>query len=245
MLGDRIRAARINANLNQSKVAEAIGVNAITVSRWERGVNTPGTDVLKKVAKVLGVTMEWLVDNDDTTFERLHENAKWLIDQPVSSANNIPDSNARPIDLIWVPVVTSDVKVCCGAGNTYPEEVTWGKVGLYPVPKAELIGYSWQTGDNGFKAITVEGDSMEPQVHDGALVLFVDARLNSGDIGIVLYKGRLILRGVIFEAGGIRLKAANPDYEDIMVSNENLDDIYVLGKMLGILPKFQRKTTIW
>lgn len=40
-LGEQIRAWRDQAGLSQAELAERIGVQLITVSRWERGVSTP------------------------------------------------------------------------------------------------------------------------------------------------------------------------------------------------------------
>ena len=244
MLGDRIRIGRTRANLKQAEVAELLGVNAITVSRWERGVNIPGAEVVKNIAKILNVTVEWLVNNDDTTSERLSENASWLIDQERSNAKDIPDSNACPIELVWVPVVTSAVKVCCGTGNMYPEEVIWEETGRYPIPFHMLNGYIWQVGENGFRVISVEGDSMEPRIYDGDLLVFANLQLSSGDLGVVKYKGRLMVRGLVFEKERTRLRPLNKDYEEILVDVEE-DEFCILGKVLLRLPKAERMSSIW
>lgn len=58
---DRIRLARRRAGLSQAKLAAAIGVQRSAVSHWEspQGKN-PSVTHLRELAKVAGVTFEWL-----------------------------------------------------------------------------------------------------------------------------------------------------------------------------------------
>lgn len=54
-----IRAARLAANLNQSAVAQRVGVEIPTVSRWETGKHLPEPDAAKRLVKALpGLTLE-------------------------------------------------------------------------------------------------------------------------------------------------------------------------------------------
>lgn len=53
-LGDRLRAARRAANLTQADVARQLGVHVMSVSQWERGVNTPEEARLAKLAELYG-----------------------------------------------------------------------------------------------------------------------------------------------------------------------------------------------
>jgi transcriptional regulator with XRE-family HTH domain len=60
-VGDRIRNARRTAELTQSQLAEALAVEAITVSRWERGVTTPSLARLARIAQATGTAVSELV----------------------------------------------------------------------------------------------------------------------------------------------------------------------------------------
>ncbi|HWW46280.1 MAG TPA: helix-turn-helix transcriptional regulator [Xanthobacteraceae bacterium] len=61
---DRLREARraVRPKLTQAAVAERIGVTAQAVSGWERGEAKPEHDKLSIVAKLYGVTVDWLLD---------------------------------------------------------------------------------------------------------------------------------------------------------------------------------------
>ena len=58
---DRLRAARLAADLSQRELAEGIGVAQSHVSRYETGVMRPDLDVLPKLARALGVTTDYLL----------------------------------------------------------------------------------------------------------------------------------------------------------------------------------------
>ena len=64
-VGGRLRIARRSAGLTQKQLAEALGVEPITVSRWERGVTTPSLPRLRRVAEVTETTVSDLVRAPD------------------------------------------------------------------------------------------------------------------------------------------------------------------------------------
>ncbi|MBI3829696.1 MAG: helix-turn-helix domain-containing protein [Planctomycetes bacterium] len=71
-LGNRIRKQRERRGLKQSDIAHALQISAQAVSKWERGENAPDIAVLLDLAKILGVTSDWILgrgDQDRDTFE--------------------------------------------------------------------------------------------------------------------------------------------------------------------------------
>lgn len=62
-LGNLVKEARTSKGLTQAALADKVGgITASDVSKLERGVMEPTQDVLKKMAKVLGVTQKSLLD---------------------------------------------------------------------------------------------------------------------------------------------------------------------------------------
>lgn len=60
-LADRIRKARRNAGLSQSKAAQDLGVHRGTVGHWERGAgHAPTSANLLRLAVAMTVSYEWL-----------------------------------------------------------------------------------------------------------------------------------------------------------------------------------------
>ncbi len=59
-LGDILETARRAQGLRQAEVADAVGLTAVALSRYENGLRTPGPEVLAQLAKALGVTVDLL-----------------------------------------------------------------------------------------------------------------------------------------------------------------------------------------
>lgn len=59
MLGERIKRGREAAGLSLRALAERVGVSAMAVSKYERGLSTPSSDVLLGLARALGVRVEY------------------------------------------------------------------------------------------------------------------------------------------------------------------------------------------
>jgi transcriptional regulator with XRE-family HTH domain len=60
-IGDRIRAARLHANLTQERLAERAGIDRQAVNRIEQGHASPLVDNLLRIAYALGVPLADLV----------------------------------------------------------------------------------------------------------------------------------------------------------------------------------------
>jgi class 3 adenylate cyclase len=60
-LGDRIRERREGLGLTQRDVAAALQVSNQAVSKWERGENAPDIEALAPLARLLGVSVDWLL----------------------------------------------------------------------------------------------------------------------------------------------------------------------------------------
>lgn len=53
-----IKAARVNKNLTQKELAEAVGVTKKTVWAWENGKAKPRFDKIEPICVVLGVSYD-------------------------------------------------------------------------------------------------------------------------------------------------------------------------------------------
>ena len=62
-LGRRISQARRAKGLKQKHLAAALGVEPVTISRWETGAHVPPVSRLFDIAKALGIEPEQLVTN--------------------------------------------------------------------------------------------------------------------------------------------------------------------------------------
>jgi len=61
MIGERLRIARRAAGLSQRDLAEAAGVSAMAISKYERDLDTPSSGVLLRLAQALDVKTEYFL----------------------------------------------------------------------------------------------------------------------------------------------------------------------------------------
>ena len=78
--------------------------------------------------------------------------------------------------------------------------------------------------------LTIHGNSMEPVYYNGDIVLVKEQQsVEKGQIGIFIIEGC----GYIKKFGGDRLISLNEEYDDIMFSEYNPDDIRCSGLVIG------------
>ena len=72
---EKLRAARKAAGLNQTQLAQLVGVTQRSLTNYERGCAIPRDHVIRKMANALSVTVEYLTNDlvDDPETGRLRE----------------------------------------------------------------------------------------------------------------------------------------------------------------------------
>lgn len=70
-LGQRISMLRKQKTLTQDAIAEAVGVSAQAVSKWENDNSCPDIMLLPKLAKTLGVTVDVLLTGESKPETRM------------------------------------------------------------------------------------------------------------------------------------------------------------------------------
>jgi transcriptional regulator with XRE-family HTH domain len=66
-IGKRLKSIRLQAGLSQRDLAEKVGISARAISKYERGLDTPGSAVLIRLAKAFGVRVEYFLRPIDIT----------------------------------------------------------------------------------------------------------------------------------------------------------------------------------
>ena len=220
-MGEKIRDARKASKLSQEEMAELVGVARGAVSSWENGKKTPGGKNLEKIASALGVSTDYLMGRGTDTKK-----------EALSAESNISGQRLNRDNVILVPVISPILKCSAGHGNGYDDSgVAWDVVSYYPLFDGTLSAlYS----SKSLSAMYAEGDSMEPQIHDGDLIVFVhDETWIPGNIAIVRLDGKLFVKGILRSKNGYLLRSQNRDYADIEVGED--DDFSVVGRVVKII----------
>ena len=64
--GEKLVNARITMNLSQTELAEMVGISERSIYSYEQTGTLPRTAVLKKLADALGVSVSYLMDEEET-----------------------------------------------------------------------------------------------------------------------------------------------------------------------------------
>ena len=91
-LAKRLIAARSKQGLSQQALADASGVAAAQISRYESSRSAPRPEVTAKLAKALGVSFEWLLEG--------HGEGSESSDESAEGAATYRISLALPLDLM-------------------------------------------------------------------------------------------------------------------------------------------------
>lgn len=95
-IGVRLRSARRAAGLTQKQLGDVLGVESITVSRWERGVTTPSLPRLRRIAEVTETTISDLVRSQDAVTAHAAELA--ALREELAETRELVDRVARTLE---------------------------------------------------------------------------------------------------------------------------------------------------
>jgi transcriptional regulator with XRE-family HTH domain len=65
-ISERIAIARENLGLSKSEISKQMNLSRGMCAQWESGISNPSTAHLIKLAKVLGVSFEWLATGKES-----------------------------------------------------------------------------------------------------------------------------------------------------------------------------------
>lgn len=63
-LGEKLKAARLQAGFTQTQLAEKLSVSRQAITKWETGSGMPDIENLRAISTLLGVSIDYLLDND-------------------------------------------------------------------------------------------------------------------------------------------------------------------------------------
>lgn len=203
-MGQKIYNLRIKKGLTLEELGNMVGVGKSTVRKWENGmIANMKRDKILKVSEVLGTTPAYLMG--------------WEEEDKIVSLDNV-----YQIELKRFPILG---EISCGK-PTYANEDRESYI---------MAGTSIQA-DFCLKA---KGDSMvNARILDGDIV-FIQKQdiVENGEIAAVVVNNdnEATLKRFFYyaEKGMVILKAENPAYEDMIFTNEELDNFHVLGKAVA------------
>jgi len=193
-IGKRIRELRIKKPMTQSFLAQEIGVDRRTIINYEKGDSEPPLEIIEKIAKVFGVSPDYL-------------------------------RYGKPINR-KIPVYSRIYAI-----TPFDEDII----------DFEEIPEHWDKSFEYF-ALQVSGDSMEPRICHGDIVIVrKQPDVNSGDIAVILINEQeATIKKVIKSQVGITLQPLNFKYQPIFYSNEEMKKlpVTILGRVVELRARY-------
>lgn len=194
MFKDKIRFYRKLRGISQEALADKLGYKSFTtIQKWEDGTSSPPIGTVKKVADILGVTIEELTSDDNHS-----------VDPDLTGISNISFPASRPIPILG--------DICAGEG-TWCEENFEGHFFIDSSVKADFCVRV--RGDSMIEAGIRDGDlAFIKRTYDYKDGNIYAVRINS-DCEAVLKK-------VFWQEDTIILNPCNAEYKPIVTDSEGV-----------------------
>jgi repressor LexA len=209
-IGESIREARENKQLDQATLSGKIGVVTRTLQRWEKGEQVPDGVSIMKIAKATNVQSNWLLTG---------EGEKYPTPGRPANVYSLPSAIRRKVKLVDLPLISA---------------VPAGKVAtiFHPDYVDNYVTVDDVKDPQAF-ALRVKGDSMSPRVEDGDIVVVSPQReVHNGDVCVVRVDGEDTLKKVKFEGNYIHLIPLNTDFEPVTVKKRDVDFVWKVVKLI-------------
>ncbi|MDL2216404.1 helix-turn-helix domain-containing protein [Desulfovibrio sp. OttesenSCG-928-M14] len=131
-------------------------------------------------------------------------------------------------ELVYIPKAAA--RLCAGGGSFEVEARFTNK---YPLPYRSLAALG---SPSAMIFMDVVGDSMEPGIRDGDMVLVDQSQkaLERSGILAVGVEEAIYLKRVLLAPDGILLRSDNPNYADMRLAGDELDLFRVIGKVVWL-----------
>lgn len=250
-LGDKIKQFRIEKNLTMQQLADLSGKSKGYISLLEKGINPqtrkpiePSLEAIQSIAKALNVDLEDLI-SDTEDLIRLPKLNNSIIKKitNITKQLNIENQNktyqyaknllhfqnrtVQEVSIKYKPKELTEIlvteKVAAGVGYSYGNN----EVTAFYTDREDLMQYDMAT--------RVFGDSMEPELSDGDIILLKQGYDNvNGDIYVVDYDGKSYVKKLYNDGNRFVLKSINKKYSDIIIYTSDIQDTYfnIVGKVV-------------
>lgn len=204
IVGRRIRESRKNIKMSMKELGDKVGLSEGNIQRYEMG-KIKGVDInlIKKISEILNVSPKYLMGWEDEKKDNLSQY-----------------DNIMPITTKKVPLLG---QIACGK-PIYANEDRESYIEVGTDIKADFC-------------LKATGDSMiNARIFDGDIVFIrKQPAVENGEIAAVIIDDSATLKRVFYhpETDILELKAENPKYPVQTYTNEQLNEIKILGKAIA------------
>lgn len=200
----------------QMALADALGVNRSAITQAKLRNAVPQKWILA-LARKYALSPDWLEFGTGREDEKA--GGRFVSAVVAKDLHVVPKAAAR---------------LCAGGGSF---EVDAAPVAEYPLPRSWLAGLG---NPSSMVLMDVVGDSMEPEIHDGDMVLVDTSNLHIAPdkIFAVGFDDAIYLKRVERFGDALRLLSDNPAYAPIELCGDELGSFRVIGRMVWLCREY-------
>lgn len=207
-MAKRIKDLRTSQGMTLEQVAEKVGVGKSTVRKWETGlIANMRRDKIAALADALNTSPMYLMGWSDEI-------------NPLPKLDISKFDNIYPVNLKKIPLLG---EIACGKPIFANED-----------RESYILAGSDIHADFCLRA---KGDSMvNARILDGDIVFIrKQDMVDNGEIAAVAIGDDVTLKRVVYypEQNLLILKAENSKYQDMIYAQDQLDQVYILGKAIA------------
>lgn len=222
-LGIKIKTLSLEKGVSQKELAEFLGVSRQTLYLWMKGEREPGQEYIEKMSEYFGVSPDSMCGRNDNI----------SLDEKSIHAF-VSNESITPNDVVAIP----EFRLNFSAGSGV--EPTWEEIN-----DEQKVWYSknffvkHRINPEHCKRATVYGDSMEPLMHDGDKILFIETPpgcpIRDGGIYVISINGALKVKRLSQRTDGtIVIKSENKEsYQDEII-NPEVVNLLILGRVIEV-----------
>ncbi len=224
MINERLKEVRQQKGVSQSSFAALFGLKQQTYQKYESGIASIPDELKQQLSQRFNVNLHWLITGQGEMY--VGGNAG---ESACSGNSNDGAVSRQPLalkDSVEVPML--DLRLSAGMGDEWGLGSPTGE-SIY-VPKRVARRYP---SNSVFVGALVDGDSMEPTLHDGEPVVFVKGFVKGDGIYVLAVNGELFVKRLEFRIlNRLRIISDNPKYPPTELGMDALEGVRILGKVV-------------
>lgn len=237
---ENLKKLRVELGMNQKEFGSIFGVKLATYAGYEIGTSDPKTQFWINVADRFKVSTDYLLGQTDDKHGTKY-GPRSELDEKYAA---LDDHGRRLVDA----VMEIEASRSTGEEPVLEEAPKTKIIPLFPA----AAGPGDQQDGNAFEshevplmskadfAIRISGDSMEPELHHGDIVLCKKRQPMDGEIAAVMVNGFLYVKQVERDKyGGLHLLSVNRQRKslDVHIYAESTDTVKIYGTLFhGFMP---------
>lgn len=250
--GQRLKGLRLERGYTQQQLSSAVGVSVVALRSWEKNTKKPAMDTLLSLCRTLSVSMDTLLDFQldnasksslvlSSAEKGLIKNYRVLDDHGKKIVDTLCTIEAERVSSLkkLTPKKVINIEEARAAERYIPHFTSPSAAGV--AAPIDVADFGMMLADDSIPdaadfAVDIQGNSMEPYIHDGDTVYVRrDVELSIGDVGIFCVDGAMYCKQYYLdEDRNLILVSANPDLRDtnVFVSADSGHSVQVCGKVL-------------